>query len=94
MGLRVEAYVGSAEGTFEATGAAAPSSVDWRKKGAVPPVKDQGECGSCYAFAAVGAIEGQNFLKHKRLTSFSVQQIVDCTRQDGNKGEYQGNADI
>ncbi|XP_054278184.1 procathepsin L-like [Macrosteles quadrilineatus] len=55
-----------------------PKTLDWRKKGAVTPVKDQGKCGSDYIFSAVGSIEGQNFLKTKKLVSLSVQQIVDC----------------
>nr|GMC70039.1 senescence-specific cysteine protease SAG12-like [Ipomoea batatas] len=69
-----------------------PSTVDWRKKGAVTPIKDQGECASCWAFAVVATVEGIHKLKTGNLVSLSEQELVDCDRKsygcDGGFPEY------
>nr|QBH22528.1 papain-family protein [Oldenlandia affinis] len=57
-----------------------PPSIDWRTKGAVTPVKDQGQCGCCWAFSTVAALEGINQIKTKKLIPLSEQQLVDCDR--------------
>jgi len=63
-----------------------PPSIDWRSKGAVTEVKDQGACGSCWTFGSAAALEGAYAIKYGKLIEYSEQQFLDCAYVGGNTG--------
>jgi len=71
---------------LEHKGQPIPNDVDWRTQGAVSPIKNQGACGSCWAFGTTGALESANKIKTGNMVLLSEQQLVDCAGSSGNQG--------
>jgi len=93
LGYHAEAK--KANPIFEANITNLAASVDWTTKGAVTPVKNQQQCGGCWAFSATGALEGALFVKNHKLESLSEQEFLDCVPpSDGRRGCEGGLMDL
>lgn len=71
-------------GVYRSSGKTLPTAVDWRTKNVLSPVKDQGQCGSCWAFACTETAESVYAMKHGVLPVLAPQELVDCVK--GNYG--------
>ncbi|PRQ50043.1 putative fruit bromelain [Rosa chinensis] len=80
--------------SFKYENVTVPATMDWRQKGAVTPIKDQGQCGCCWAFSAVAAMEGITQISTGKLISLSEQELVDCDVNGEDQGCEGGLMDV
>jgi len=84
--LRAPQDCSATRGSYQASGKALPEHVDWRTKGVLQPVKNQGNCGSCWTFSTTGTLEAILAIHLGEHVSLSEQQLVDCAQDFDNNG--------
>jgi len=85
--------VDTLDGLSEGNYSALPKYINWTEVGAVTPVKNQGQCGSCWAFSTTGSIESASFLANRKFLPLSEQQLVDCSSKKSDQGCNGGHMD-